>query len=134
MVSLHELVAMQRLTEESDIQLIKRYFTENDMEEEGIQLITDLTKSQVSKLKNKHHYIEEWGTMLPSAYLYKTYDLDTANNLHMLELNFLINGGSLSPGWLIWAQENVPTIKRPDAYFNPLVSWLKKQGVEFKNK
>lgn len=79
-------------------------------------------------------YVLNWFTYIPSKYLYETYDLETADKLHTLELDFLINGGKLSADLLNWARENIPKIIRPDAYFNPLVVYLKDKNIEFKVK
>ena len=53
-----------------------------------------------------------WIGCLPSKYLYANYDLDIADHLHGLELNYLMNGGTLSIKELEWAKENVPNIIR----------------------
>ena len=118
----------------SDIQVIKTFFDLNNMEEEGIDMITELSKTKVEKLKHKHNVAETWICMLPSKYLYEHYDLDIADKLHNLELNYLVNGGELSGGFLEWAKENVPNIVRPQSYFNPLVDWLKDKGIEFMSR
>lgn len=132
MVTLKELVENQKYTEESDMELIRKFFIANDLEEEGIDLVTNLTKEKVAKLKRKHKLVEDWATILPSTYLYKTYALEIANKLHMMELDYLVNGGSLSNHLLEWAKEHLPSIERPKAYFNPLVDWLENKGVYFK--
>ena len=72
-----------------------------------------------------------WIGCLPSKYLYANYDLDIADHLHGLELNYLMNGGTLSIKELEWAKENVPNIIRPKAYFNPLIEWLEERGIRF---
>ena len=118
----------------TDIQVIKTFFDLNNMEEEGIEMITELSKTKVEKLKHKHNVVETWACMLPSKYLYEHYDLDIADKLHNLELNYLVNGGELSGGFLEWAKENVPNIVRPQSYFNPLVDWLKDKGIEFMSR
>lgn len=132
MVTLKELVENQKYTEESDMELIRKFFIANNLEEEGMDLITELSKEKVSKLKRKHKFVEDWATMLPSTYLYETYDLEIANKLHMMELDYLVNGGSLSNKLLEWAKEHLPSIERPSAYFNPLVDWLENKGIYFK--
>ena len=118
----------------SDIQVIKTFFDLNNMEEEGIEMITELSKTKIEKLKHKHNVAETWICMLPSKYLYEHYDLDTADKLHNRELNYLVNGGELSSGFLEWAKENVPNIIRPQSYFNPLVDWLEDKGIEFMSR
>ena len=134
MVTLRELVENQKWNDATDIQIIRAFFEMNNLEEEGITLISCLTQSKISKIKNKYTMAEEWICMLPSKYLYENYDLDIADHLHMLELNYLINGGKLSKTQLKWATENVPKIKMPKAYFNPLIEWMEGKGISFKDE
>ena len=96
MVTLSELVNEQKWNDISDIEVIKQFFVLNDMEEHAIDLISELSKSKVRKLKQKKYMAEEWVTILPSKYLYEKYDLDIADRMHMMELDFLMNGGELS--------------------------------------
>lgn len=132
MVKLKQLVDEQEWNEMSDIQIIKTFFDLNNMEEEGIEMITELSKSKVEKLKRERRIVREWTSYLPSKYLYENYDLDTADKLHSLELNYLSYGGKLQDSYLKWAKENVPNIERPQVYFNPLVEYLEMNGVLFK--
>ena len=134
MVTLKELVNDQAWSGATDTQIIKEYFRSNDLEEDGIDIISDLMKSKINKLKCKYELVETWSCALPSKYLYENYDLDTADHLHILELNYLVNGCTLSEKQLKWARENVPNIERPEAYFRPLINWLKKEGIEFKDR
>lgn len=132
MVTLKELIDNQKWNNMTDIQIIKAFFEFNDLEENGIDIITDLTKSKITKVKNKYSMAESWIRMLPTKYLYEHYDLDTADNLHMLELDFLMNGGELSNSYFEWAKEYIPNIEAPKAYFNPLINWLKKKNIKFR--
>lgn len=134
MITLRELVENQKWNDATDIQIIRAFFEMNNLEEEGITLISCLTQSKISKIKNKYVMAEEWICMLPSKYLYENYDLDTADHLHMLELNYLINGGRLSKTQLKWSTENVPKIKMPEAYFNPLIEWMEEKDIRFKGE
>jgi len=134
MVTLKQLVYEQKLNGMSDIQIIKEFFDLNNLEEEGMDLIHELTRTKIEKMKQKHRMSEEWACILPSKYLYETYDLDIADKLHTLELNYLVNGGELSKNHLEWAIENIPNIEEPKAYFQPLVEWLKDKGIRFKTK
>ena len=132
MVTLKSLVDEQNFTGMSDIYVIRRFFELNDMEEEGMELIYELTQSKIKKLKRKQRIAKEWSSNLPSKYLYENYDLDIADKLHRLELNYLSNGGELSDVWLKWAKENIPNIEQPQIYFIPLLEWLDTKGVRFK--
>lgn len=131
MVTLKDLLNYQPLTGASDIEIIQAYFVENDLEEEGMDLIHKLTKSKIEKMKRRQYMVEEWTSRLPSKYLYENYDLDTADMLHSLELDYLANGGKLSDSFLKWAKENVPNIIQPEVYFFPLVDWLEERDIKF---
>ena len=133
MITLKE-VEEQRWNDASDIEVIKQFFALNDMEEQAIDLISELSKSKVRKLKQKNYMAEEWVTILPSKYLYEEYDLDTADRLHMLELDYLMNGGELSKNKLRWARENAAYIKEPNPYFRPLIDYLEENGIKFKER
>lgn len=133
MVTLEQLVKEQKWNGMTDIQVIKNFFDLNDMEEEGVDLINELSKTKINKLKRDKRIVKEWTSYLPSKYLYENYDLVTADMLHRLELDYLSNGGELSKSRLEWAKENVPKIERPQLYFNPLVEWLEINGVLFKD-
>ena len=134
MATLEQLVQKQKLFDMTDIQVIKMFFTLNDIEEEGIELITELSKSKIEKLRNRNQMVEDWTSYLPSKYLYENYDLDTADRLHALELDYLSHGCKLSEHRLEWARENVPNIIRPQAYFNPLIDYLEEKGIKFKDR
>ena len=134
MVTLEQLVKEQKLFDMTDIQVIKMFFALNDVEEEGIELITELSKAKIEKLKRKKQMVEDWTSYLPSKYLYENYDLDTADELHRLELDYLSHGCELSESRLEWARKNVPNITRPQAYFNPLIDYLEEKGIRFKDK
>lgn len=130
MITLERLVKEQKFNM-SDVQIIKTFFEANDMEEEGIELITELSKSKIGKLKQKEKIVKEWISYLPSKYLYEKYDLETADMLHTLELDYLSNGCELSSKRSEWAKNNIPNIKRPQVYFNPLVEWLEEKNIRF---
>ena len=134
MVTLKQLVDEQKWNEMSDIQIIKKFFNLNNLEEAGMDLITELSKAKIEKLKRKEKMVKDWASYLPSKYLYENYDLDIADKLHTLELDYLSNGGKLSKKRLEWARENIPNIEIPSCYFNPLVEWLDNEGIRFKGE
>ena len=53
MVTIKDLVKQQEFNNYSDIELIEAFFKLNDMEVEGIDIITRLSKSKIEKLKKK---------------------------------------------------------------------------------
>ena len=134
MVTLKQLVDEQKWNGASDIQVIKAFFNLNDLEEEGMDLITELSKIKVEKLKQKERITEMWTSYLPSKYLYENYDLDTADKLHTLELDYISHGYELSSERLKWAKENIPNIEMPQVYFRPLIEYMESKNIRFKTK
>ena len=134
MITLKQLVEEQNITGVSDMHVIQSFFDLNDMEEEGMELIHELTKTKVAKMKHRERVVKEWTSHLPSKYLYENYDLDTADRLHTLELDYLSNGCELSASRLEWAKENIPNIKMPYVYFQPIIEYLDSKGIRFKGE
>ena len=134
MITLKQLVDTQHITGLSDVQVIKTFFESNDMETQGMDLIHALTKSKVDKLKHRQRVVEEWTSYLPSKYLYENYELDIADKLHKLELDYLSNGCELSHNRFDWAKENIPNIKMPQVYFRPLIEYLDDNDIRFKDE
>lgn len=132
MITLKQLVQEQSWNDATDLQIIKAYFELNDLESDGIDIISELTKAKINKIRNKYEVAEIWVCMLPSKYLYETYSLDIADRLHRLELDYLMNGCELSDKQFKWAKKNVPNIKMPECYFQPLIAWLEEKGIKFK--
>lgn len=133
MITLKDLVTEQQISGRTDIEVIQNFFRLNDMEEDGIDLISELTKSKITKLKMKTYLAKEWICILQSKYLYEKYPLDVADKLHLLELNYLVNGGELSEKLLQWAKNNISNIKEPQVYFRPLIDYLEERNIKFKN-
>ena len=53
MITLKELVAMQSLNQKTDIEIIVDYFTINELESEGINLMNLLAKSKCDRLSSE---------------------------------------------------------------------------------
>ncbi len=131
MVTLKELVEAQNYTDDSDLALIRSWFIENGEELKGIEIITDLASAAIEK-KDFDLRRVEWASMMPSKYLYETYDLDIADQLHAIELDYIVHG-KVGKKNMEWAEENFPTIKEPTCYFQPCHQWLAEHGIKFKD-
>lgn len=134
MKTLKEMIAFQDLTHEEDIEIIQRWFIENDREQDGLTLIPALAKSQVDKVKHKYDCALAWVPMVAdSKHLMGIKDKEVADNLYRLEmycaLDYPMRGDN---SLLIWAQENIHNkMAVPKCFFMPTVDYLKKYGVEF---
>ena len=64
MPTLKNYIDEQRFTGEDDITIIRRWFCENNREQDGLELIAELSKSKTDKLENTLNYARTW---LPSV-------------------------------------------------------------------
>ena len=132
--TLRELVDMQPYTGETDMEIILKFLKSNECEEEAATLVFSLLRSKIDRLDCERRSVREWVSYLPSKYLYETYDLEIADRLHTLELDYISNGSKLSKARLAWAKEYVPNIEMPKVYFQPLVEYLDGMGIRFKGE
>lgn len=130
MKTLKEYTDLQKLTGDTDIDIIKAYFIDNDMEEEFMDISHALAKAKIDKLRARKHIIKEWAYTIPSDYLYEKYPVKTATMLHRIELDYIVNGAVTGPR-LDWARLHFPKLKEPGVYFQPCVRWLLEHGIEF---
>lgn len=65
--TLKELISLQDMSfgKMSDLEIIYMWFVRNNKEQEALDLIPRLAKSQTEKVKNKYDYAKSWIPMLP---------------------------------------------------------------------
>lgn len=130
MKTLKEYTDMQKLTGETDMEIITAYFIDNNMEEEMIDISHNLAKAKIEKMRARKYIIDEWAYTIPSDYLYEKYSVMTATMLHRIELDYIING-EVTGYRLKWAKEYLSGIEEPLVYFQPCSKWLKEHGIKF---
>lgn len=115
----------------SDFELIKKYFVDNGLELEGIELLSDLAAAKAEKVQRQLDYARTW---IPNLVDIRDYvpDRDIERRLNWIA-QYTVLGLDL-PDYLIeWARVTVPTMKVPKFYFMPAVQMLKdKYDVSFK--
>ena len=62
MTTLKELISTQKYTGLSDIDIIKAWFIDNNMESEGINLMAELSKSKFDKVYLQLKNAQTWDT------------------------------------------------------------------------
>lgn len=134
MKALKELIEEQKWNGMSDLQVIISFLDINNMEEEAMDLINELAKTKIEKLKYKERIVKEWTSWLPSKFLYENYDLDTADMLHTLELDYLSNGCELSSSRLKWAEKIFLILKSHKCILDFLLSGWMKKVLDLKGK
>ena len=89
--SLKELAELGEQYKISDIEIIRSWFIENNCEEEGIRLLSDLSYSKSRKLALALNSIRSWDLTLPKVKPNEEYDEKTASNLTDIERIGLLN-------------------------------------------
>lgn len=115
----------------SDKELIIKYFTQNNMEYEGMSLLISLATNKASKVQKELDYIKSW---IPNKVdMTKLYTCkEVGENLNRI-ITCQICGIDLPTDLLGWAYENIPKMELPKLMFNDTIKWLKnKYGIEFK--
>ena len=122
----------ENLFHEDDIQIIQRYFTENNLEQLGLEIISKLAASQLNKVQQGYDYARTWipnmidmkevcgkevGDKFNKIFQYYLLDLDLKNAKSLYE----------------WAKSEIPKMKMPELFFLPALEYLKKYNIEFNN-
>lgn len=136
--SLEQLVEINKITCFPDIQVIKEWFVQNNMEEEGIKLLSELSYSKTTKLEASLNSIRTWDLSLVDVRKNiknepENYSEEVADNLTMLERAGLLNVDLTNYSLYEWAKENIPNINCPETYYIPTFHYLAKYGIYFKN-
>lgn len=133
MKTLKELVDWQKLTRQDDISIIKTWFIENNMESEGLSIITELAKSQAAKLQNTLDEARSWLPYLPDLEkANKELTPEQAHNIQSIITIYLLGMDLKDSNYYEWAKEEIPKIKLPRIIFVPCVEWLEgKYGIKF---
>ena len=118
-----------------DKDIILKYITDNNFEQEYIELISKLAKSKVEKLEGqmyqKNFIIGSTAMVLES--LLKQYKKDIAIFLLDLQLCYAATF-DFTEGLIEKAKEIIPTIDYPQLYFRDIPTHLyQKYGIKFKN-
>ena len=129
MKTLKELVEWQKMTDLSDLQIIRMWLIENNMEIEGLSIIADLAESKANKLQDTLNNARAWLPILP--------DLEKSNQglltkeqadiLQKIITIFLLGMDLKESGLYSWAEKEIPKMKCPTIIFVPCVKWLKEK-------
>lgn len=119
----------------SDIELIKKWFIENDAETEGLSLVCSLAQCKIDKVQCKLQYAQSW---IPTIYPLETLPElngkpEIAKNLKAI-ITYQMLSLPLPECFIKWAKDNIPNMDIPRMFFLPTAKWLKeKYGIEFRN-
>lgn len=119
-----------------EVDIIERWFVENDFEDLGLSMIARLSAKKIKKLQDKLSFAQSW---LPSKIDVNcneefANDKSTADMLNKI-ITYCMLSMPLPDSVLDWAKANIPNINVPQLFFMPTVKYLKERyGIEFKDK
>lgn len=119
-----------------EAKIIEEWFTENDLEDVGLAMITRLSACKLAKVQKKLSFAQSW---IPCK-IDMNCNKELANDKLTADmLNYIITYCMLSmplpDSVLDWAKENIPNINVPKFFFMPTVKYLKdRYNIEFKDK
>ena len=137
--TLSYLVERNKIVKLPDLELIKEWFIENNLEEEGIKLLADLSHSKITKLETSLNSIRNHDLSLIDVRKNlknepEKYSKEVADNLTMLERAGLLNLDLRQYTFLYdWAKENIHKINAPKVYYIPTLLYLASYDIYFKN-
>lgn len=134
MKTLRELVQMQQFTQESDEEIIVKWFLENEKTVEGIDIISKLAKSKIKNDENKYgKLIGELSIYSGASILVKQFGKEIGFKLDDIIRLFILgyNIKEQYPAYYTWLQETIPTLKSPDVFWGEFYDWLHDNGIYF---
>lgn len=137
MITLKELVAMQSFNQKTDIEIIVDYFTINELESEGINLMNVLAKSKCDRLSNELSKLKGNLSMYGGAdILYKEFGIKVGGRLNTIIMLFILGFDieNVYKGHFEWLKETIPTLKCPKIFWKDFYDWLVSKEIYFKGE
>jgi hypothetical protein len=134
MITLKELVEMQRFNQKTDTEIIIDYYVLNDLESEGINLMNILAKEKCDKLSDELNKVKGSLSMYAgSSILYGKFGKETGGRLDHIIILFIL-GYDIEkdyPTHFQWLKETIPTLKCPKVFWREFYEWLISKGIYF---
>nr|DAR14301.1 MAG TPA: hypothetical protein [Caudoviricetes sp.] len=133
MTSLKQLIEENKLFNYEDIEIIKKWFIENNFENLGLQMIPELAAIKAEKIQKQLDYARSWIPVKIDV-SNDEYDFDTAQKLNKI-ITYCMLSMDLPEILLNWARENILKMNLPKLFFIPTIDYLrKKYSIEFKDR
>lgn len=131
----------------TDEKIILKYFVDNELESEAIDIIKEVSKAKIQKLENQLEYSRSWAnSIIANVENMKQYFGEHTTKLCQLQVWYVTNcesDGSVKKSqldrttYIKGIMEEIKDIKLPNSayfFFRPCLEWLHSQGIYFKNE
>lgn len=140
MITLRELVMLQKLTGETDSQIVTRWFIENNLTTEGMEIMYNLAKHKIED--------DEWryGNLVGDMHMYgatesviKEFGIKDGVKLDDIIRNYIIckrtgeNFEERYPQFIEWLKENIPQHKLPFVFWRDFADYLESKEICWKD-
>ena len=133
MVTLKELVTNNQYIK-NDLDIIKEYFIVNDLELDGISMLTELAQSKYNKVNERLDIAKYWIPNKPNMRVVnkrltseQQHYINSITDLCILDLDLTQYKDCYE-----WAQKNIPSIRLPKCIFTSVIQYLNRYGIRFK--
>ena len=140
-MTLYELVLRQRMTGESDSQLIAEWFVSNDMAVEGIEMVSKMAKKKIEDDQWKYGWLASDLSMYSATEsIMKTFGVKDGCKLDSIIRRYIIcyrlgeKFEEKYPQDVDWLKEIIPTKKLPFVFWRPFAEFLEEKNIHFKDK
>lgn len=119
-----------------ELDIIEKWFVENDFEDLGLSIIARLATDKIKKLQDKLSFAQSWIPSKIDVNCNEEFanDKSTADMLNKI-ITYCMLSMPLPDSVLDWAKANIPNINVPQIFFMPTVKYLKERyNIEFKDK
>lgn len=141
MVTLEELVGLQKFTGATDNELIVEWFKQNDLALEGLEMVYNLAKKKIEDdAWKKHLLLDDLRMFGPTKELSDTFGVEDAFKLTNLILHWIISNRegedfvNVYKDSMPWIKEKVESVNQPHVFWQPFTRWLNSQGIYFKDQ
>ena len=141
MITLKELVKMQELTGEKDGELIVRWYTENNLTTEGMEIMYNLAKQKIDDDEWRYSWlVSDMRLYGATESIIKEFGVKDGTKLDDIIRNYIIskrineNFEEKYPQFVEWLKENIPKHNLPFVFWRDFAEYLESKGIYPKDK
>lgn len=140
MITLKQLVMLQELTGETDSQLIVRWYVENNLTTEGMEIMYNLAKHKIEDDEWKYGcLVRDLSMYSATESLIKEFGAKDGTKLDSIIRNYIIckrmneNFEEKYPQFIKWLKENIPQHKLPFVFWRDFAEYLESKEIYWKD-
>lgn len=141
MVTLKELISLQKFTGASDNEIIVEWFRQNNLALEGLEMVYNLAKKKIEDDSWKNQLLlDDLRMYNMHKEILDTFGVDDGLNMNHYITHWIISNregedfAEIYKDAMPWIKEKIENVNTPKIFWRPFVDWLHKQGIYFKDE